>query len=425
MSRDTSNGPVETSGRTRRTDSAAGSQAMPAPSAGLVRYAWFTVAATVVLICIGGLVTSHGAGMAVPDWPNTYGYNLFLFPISKWVGGILYEHTHRLMAALVGLLTAGLAAWLWIAETQGRVRAVGVSLMVVAVGLLGFRAMPVYLTLAALALPAMVWGLYRFAREPSGLRWLGVTALAAVILQGVLGGLRVAWLKDEIGVFHGMLAQSFLVLTGTIALLGTRWWREPEHPSSPRVVRRMLLFATLLVLVQLGLGASMRHRHAGLAVPDFPLAYGRVWPPTDDASIRRYNQQRLEVVAVQPLERADVLLHMTHRLGAGAVVGAVLLAFFTSRRHLEPGHVLRRGTAAWLALVLVQFALGALTVWTNKAADIATAHVAVGSLILLGGGLLCAVAWRRPVPLAPALVLGDPGAPVGCAPNAPLPAATL
>ena len=79
----------------------------------LSRYAAFTAAATLLLICVGGLVTSHGAGMAVPDWPNTYGYNLFFFPISQWMGGIFYEHTHRLVASGVGLLTTVLALWVW------------------------------------------------------------------------------------------------------------------------------------------------------------------------------------------------------------------------------------------------------------------------------------------------------------------------
>src|SRR5438045_789940 len=62
-----------------------------------------TAEATFPLIFMGGLVTSHGAGMSVPDWPNSYGYNMFTFPPSRWVGGIFYEHTHRLLGSLVGL----------------------------------------------------------------------------------------------------------------------------------------------------------------------------------------------------------------------------------------------------------------------------------------------------------------------------------
>src|SRR5437667_3466297 len=116
---------------------------------------WFssiTAAATLALIIIGGLVTSHGAGMAVPDWPNTYGYNMFAFPFSKWVGGVLYEHSHRLMATFVGLLTAVLALCLWVRETRGRGRWLGVGTIVLVLGLMGLRAFPVYLILACLAL---------------------------------------------------------------------------------------------------------------------------------------------------------------------------------------------------------------------------------------------------------------------------------
>jgi cytochrome c oxidase assembly protein subunit 15 len=361
----------------------------------LTRFAWLTAGATLGLICIGGLVTSKGAGLAVPDWPNTYGYNLFLFPVSHWVGGILYEHTHRLVAAGVGLLTALLAGWLWARETRGWRRGTGLAAMILAVALLGVRQMPVYVGLAALALPVMGWGLYRHFRDPGTLRWLGVTALAAVILQGVLGGLRVVWLADEIGVLHGVLAQSFLVLVTAIALLSSPRWRQLTASPAPAVVRHVLLIATGLVLVQLVLGATMRHRHAGLAVPDFPLAYGRVWPRLDADAIARYNQQRVEVRAVRPITATDVVLHMTHRVGACAVLAAIALVAARARRLLPAGHPIRRGAAVWLALVLVQFALGVVTVWTNKAADIATAHVAVGSLTLVVGGLLCIVAWRR------------------------------
>src|SRR6185295_1616390 len=110
-----------------------------------------TALVTLGLLAVGGLVTSHGVGLAVPDWPNTYGYNMFLFPPSKWVGGILYEHSHRLMAAFVGLLTTVLAIWLWVRETAGRKRWLGVGAIVFVLVLMGVRAMPVYLFLAGAA----------------------------------------------------------------------------------------------------------------------------------------------------------------------------------------------------------------------------------------------------------------------------------
>src|SRR5215475_10665959 len=85
---------------------------LPGDSGWLHRFACVTAAATLLLIALGGLVTSHEAGMSVPDWPNSYGYNMFLFPISKWAGGIFYEHTHRLLATIVGTLTVILTRWL-------------------------------------------------------------------------------------------------------------------------------------------------------------------------------------------------------------------------------------------------------------------------------------------------------------------------
>src|ERR1700722_11147941 len=84
----------------------------PANNLWLKRFAVLTAVATFILIGIGGLVTSKGVGMAVPDWPTTYGYNMFLFPISQWVGGVFYEHTHRLVATVVGTLVVCLTRWL-------------------------------------------------------------------------------------------------------------------------------------------------------------------------------------------------------------------------------------------------------------------------------------------------------------------------
>jgi cytochrome c oxidase assembly protein subunit 15 len=139
----------------------------------LDRFAWFTAAATFLLLGLGGLVTSHEAGLAVPDWPTSYGYNMFLFPMRFWQCNIFYEHTHRLLASFVGLLTSILAVWLWLRESR------------------------------------------------SWLRWLGVSAFLAILLQGLLGGLRVTLLKDEIGIFHAALAQSFFVLVTLIALFGS------------------------------------------------------------------------------------------------------------------------------------------------------------------------------------------------------------
>jgi cytochrome c oxidase assembly protein subunit 15 len=335
----------------------------------LHRFASLTAAATLGLICMGGLVTSHGAGLAVPDWPNTYGYNLFLFPISQWVGGIFYEHTHRLAGAAVGLMTVILAVWLWRRESR-------------------------------------TW-----------LRWLGVLAIVGVVLQGVLGGLRVVLLKDQLGILHGALAQLFLVLVCLIALTTSRWWREVEPCDQAEArrqvgLRRWLLVATLLVFGQLLLGAAMRHRHAGLAVPDFPTAHGRLWPRTDAESLTRYNRERPETRAEQTITASDVHLHMTHRLGACAVAGTIIGAAWIARRRLGPKHPLSRTALTWVILTGVQFGLGATTVWTGKSADIATAHVAMGSLILALGALQTVAAFRMFPVARPAAQVPSP-APAG------------
>ena len=166
---------------------------------------------TFVLIWVGGLVTSHGVGMSVPDWPTTYGYNMFFFPFSKWVGGIFYEHSHRLVASAVGFCTLILAAWLAWREERRWVRRLG---------------------------------------------WL---ALGAVILQGVLGGLRVTAMKDFLGVFHATLAQMFFALTCVLALVTSRWWRQGDFQSwaGPGLARLRgpMALVTGLMLGQLMLGA--------------------------------------------------------------------------------------------------------------------------------------------------------------------------
>src|ERR1041384_3868077 len=93
----------------------------------LHRFAWLLATATLALLGLGGLVTSHGVGMAVPDWPNSYGYNMFLFPPSEWVGGIFYEHTHRLVASTVGLLVVFLTRWLGGRKSRGLLAMIGLG----------------------------------------------------------------------------------------------------------------------------------------------------------------------------------------------------------------------------------------------------------------------------------------------------------
>ncbi|MCB1128007.1 MAG: COX15/CtaA family protein [Verrucomicrobiae bacterium] len=322
----------------------------------LTRYAWFTAAATLVLICFGGLVTSKGAGLAVPDWPNSYGYGMFRFPASQWLftwNGVFYEHSHRLVASGVGLLTVLLALWVWVVEARR-------------------------------------W-----------LRWLGLAAVFLVILQGVLGGLRVTLLSNELGWVHGALAQSFFAVVVAIALFSSRAWQRLPRLSAPlRGTRRWLTLATALIFLQLLLGAGMRHRHTGLAVPDFPLAYGGFWPSTSPESLARYNQLRMEGTAAGAIEAVDIHLHLAHRYLAVLLLVAVGTAA-TSARRRSPAGPLGVGSTFWVALVIGQAALGVWTVLSGKAADIATAHVAVGSLSLVTGVALVLIARRQSADLLP------------------------
>jgi len=396
--------------------------AAPRSNSWLHRFALLTVGATFLLLSAGGLVTSHGVGMAVPDWPNTYGYNMFAFPFSQWVGGILYEHSHRLVASAVGMLTAILTTWLWMRETQGRTRWLGFGVIVLTLVLMGVRKMSVYVALAALAVAVIGVALWRFIRNPDALRWLGVTALAAVILQGVLGGLRVVWLADEIGIFHATLAQLFFVLVCAIALFTSGSWKNLPSPLTPLPsdgrggqhavglgkLRNIALATTLLILGQLILGATMRHQHAGLAIPDFPLAYGKLWPAMDAESVARYNQRRVEVTASNPITSFQIGLQMAHRamavgilLGVGIVASRVRSSGFCRSGPTSAGTpnlpVLRRLAFVWLGLISIQVGLGAWTIWSNKAADVATVHVLVGALSLVTGALWCIISIARPV----------------------------
>jgi cytochrome c oxidase assembly protein subunit 15 len=313
----------------------------------LNRFAWLTAGATFLLLGLGGLVTSHEAGMSVPDWPTTYGYNMFLFPLRLWQCNIFYEHTHRLLASLVGLLTTILAVWLWWCEPR-------------------------------------VW-----------LRWLGACAFFAVLLQGLLGGLRVTLLKDQIGIVHAALAQSFFVLVTLIALFvsgfGTKLVQTVRATCVSAFLPRLALGSTVLIFVQLILGATMRHQHAGLAVPDFPLAYGKVWPPMDQAFLKRINLQRLSVEQPKPITAFQIGLHMAHRLVALSIVLLVGSVAWSIRRELGARALQAKLGLVWLAIICVQAGLGASTVWSNKAADVATAHVLVGALSLLTGTVLSVV----------------------------------
>ena len=319
----------------------------------LHRFAVLTALATLALIGIGGLVTSHEAGMSVPDWPTSYGYNMFFFPLHKWwhAGNIFYEHSHRLFASGVGFLTTILMVWLWLKESRK-------------------------------------W-----------MKWLGVAAFLAVVLQGVLGGLRVILFKDQIGIFHATLAQLFFVLTCAIALFTSKWWMareasEQESRNPQPATRNLFLATTVLILFQLILGATMRHQHAGLSIRDFPLAYGKLWPATDAASVAQYNANRIEITNFNPITAFQIQLQMVHRIVAMLILCAVAFCAWRAWRNFSGP--LAKLSVFWFVLILCQATLGAATILSDKAADIATAHVLVGALSLATGAMLSIIAARFP-----------------------------
>ena len=280
----------------------------------LHRYAKFVVASTVLLIAAGGMVTSTDSGLSVPDWPTTYGWNMFTFPFSKWVGGIRYEHSHRLIASTVGFLTIILAIWTWRVEPRRWVR-----------------------TLALLA-------------------------LAAVIVQGILGGITVLFfLPPAVSIGHAGLAQLFFCLTVTLAAVTAPGWRYAVQPVDDPMLRRVAVATTALVYTQILIGATMRHNDAGLAIPDFPLAFGHVLPPAWNAK---------------------VAIHFAHRAGAVVVTLFILATaghvFHHHRRRLE----LARPVFLLMMLLSMQVTLGAFVVWSGMDPVINTAHVVNGALVL-------------------------------------------
>ena len=339
----------------------------------LHRFAIFTSLATLFLIGMGGLVTSKGVGMAVPDWPNTFGYNMFLVPFDRWIGqyGIFEEHAHRLIASFVGLLTSILLIWLLIKESRTWVR--------------------------------------RF----------GIGAFILVLFQGLLGGLRVTEINPNLGLIHGTIAQVFFIVVCGIALFTSSWWQQVSLTRKLGVgfakLQGSVILLIFLIFAQLLLGATMRHQHAGLAIWDFPLAHGQLWPSTNSNSVDIYNKNRLELqnqlYSEQKLFDADgnpktfltsgkdieawhVWLQMIHRVGAVITLGAVGLLVMKSRRKLGHSHWYTKITYILMSIIVAQAVMGIWTVLSNKAADVATGHVILGAICLALTSLLLMITKR-------------------------------
>ncbi|MBW7906558.1 MAG: COX15/CtaA family protein [Phycisphaerae bacterium] len=286
--------------------------------------------ATLLLLSVGGVVTGYQAGLAVPDWPNSYGYNMYLYPLSRMTGGIYYEHAHRLFGSLVGLTTLVLAVYLQFREPRWWVR------------------------MAA------------------------IVALAAVVLQGVMGGLRVTGrltlsaAPDDLApsltlaIAHGVFGQVFLaLLAGLSVVLSRAWQAERPHVLTPTAAtsRNLAALALAVLLLQLVLGAL--HRHTGTN-----------W---------------------------SLLAHIMVALGVVAVVGLLAIRLWALQAAGPRANAL--GFALLIALG-VQFALGfaALIVTSiEKPGEPAAIHVIVTTLhqttgALLLGGCAAAATWCVPAP---------------------------
>jgi len=277
----------------------------------LHRYAVFTAAMTIFLLFVGALVTSTGSGLAVPDWPLSFGT---LFP--PMVGGVFYEHGHRLVAGTVALLTLGLLIFVWQVDSR------------------------------------------------SWLRLLAVLAAGAVLFQALLGGMTVLLkLPPEISIAHACLAQIFFCLIVVIALVTSPRWEKGLSESHSNIFTLRFLCGVLSVAFfgQLVLGATMRHLGAGLAIPDFPLAFGQIIPP---------------------LASTEVTVHFAHRLGAlFLTLYVVSLSVFIFKKFSERLDLV---TLAGLlvTLVAVQVTLGALSIWSTLAIYVTAIHLPVGALCL-------------------------------------------
>lgn len=192
------------------------------------RFALLTSLSTFFLLFAGAMVTSTGSGLAVPDWPLSFGQ---FFP--AMVGGVFYEHGHRMIAGVVALMTFFLAFRLW--RREGR-----------------------------------IW-----------VQFLGFAAVLMVVVQALLGGMTVLLgLPPQVSASHACLGQLFFCVTVILALVTSPLWhRQWEGVGHDPALSWGAALLFVGFFIQLAIGAMMRHTGAGLAIPDFPLSYGHWIPP--------------------------------------------------------------------------------------------------------------------------------------------------
>ncbi|HYO45518.1 MAG TPA: COX15/CtaA family protein [Gemmatimonadota bacterium] len=264
-------------------------------------YTKIVAGCTFLLLLAGGMVTSTGSGLAVPDWPLSFGK---VMPAME--GGVLYEHGHRMVATFVGALIVVEALWLWRAEERRWVRTLG---------------------------------------------WI---ALGGVVLQGILGGLTVLLgLPDPVSVSHAGLAEVVFGITVTIAALRSRAWlaggpAESVDADVPSLFSLAVACAAVLYL-QILLGAVVRHTGAGLAIPTFPLAYGGLVPPLESFPVAIHFAHRVGAVVVALIAAWVVARTMRRHKGRSRLVRpAALLGALIVVQIALGGWVIWSYKAAWV-----------------------------------------------------------------------------
>ena len=314
-----------------------------------------------MLIVAGGVVTNTDSGLACPDWPTCFGSAM-----PRMAGNVAVEHTHRLIAAAVGLLTVALVVPALRRARQGKLAAelMGWAALILLASIWAGRAKHAQgdLPAAAVALVAVgyagcLWVVAR-ARDAEGK--LAAGALALVMFQGLLGGLTVLYkLPTLVLVMHLGTSMLFLSLMLVLALHGLQ-----AHPAP----RGLLWASAAAIYVQILLGATVRHTGAGLVCTDLPYCRGALWP-----------------AGVHPM----VHLHMAHR--AFAFVVLALVAWSSLRVARNGSGPVRALAMLAPALVLVQIALGVATIVTFKDLVPLTAHLLLGALLLADSVALLAL----------------------------------